>query len=236
VSRSNKQTRGFRDVVSFGNFYGHADRRRQAGRAPKERLSTCFDGAKVCSPIKIGSQLQLDLATQCSLDPAVHALGFLPALQFAGSVVDIQMLVADFDEGRFALDIVDDRPPRDVDTEGLQLLAIADRGLGLMEFCADEILSEPYVSNCRRVWSYRTDVIAPSTIASVTEVLRSDASMSIGELSKAVQFPGAILPTVCSMACADLIELDLAYDLSDRTLVSIRKSALAAVEILPWRK
>jgi hypothetical protein len=105
-----------------------------------------------------------------------------------------------------------------------------------MEFSADEILLEPYASNCRQVWRYRTAAIIPAMITSVTEVLRSHASMPIGELSNAVPFPGAILPTVCSMACADLIELDLACDLSDRTLVSIRKSALAAVEILAWRK
>ncbi|MEY9748399.1 hypothetical protein ABIF65_007773 [Bradyrhizobium japonicum] len=38
-----------------------------------------FSGAKTVAPITIASKMQLDLAIQCSLDPEVRALSFLPA-------------------------------------------------------------------------------------------------------------------------------------------------------------
>jgi hypothetical protein len=220
-----------RSRTAFGGSYWKG-RRRETERAPV----ASFRCAKANAPITIGSKLQLELAIQCSLDPAVRALEYLHALPFQDSVVGIDMIVADFDEGRFVLDIVDDRPLRDLDSEGLHLLAIAESGIASMEFGAEEILAEPFASNCRHVWKHRTIGLPPPTTASIAEALRLHASMQIGELSKAVRFQGDILPIVFSMACADLVELDLASGLDDRTIVSTRRPALASARLLPGRE
>lgn len=186
-----------------------------------------FSGAKTVAPITIASKMQLDLAIQCSLDPEVRALSFLPRLKFRGEDVDIGMLVAEFDDGRFVLDIAEDRPLRDLDTEGIHLLAIAERGLGVMEFDADDILSEPFASNCREVWRHRPTAPLPSTQALILGELSRHASITIRELSKAIGFDGDIAPAVYWLACADLVELELAPALGGETLVSIRRSRLA---------
>lgn len=204
---------------------GHVARRRRLEKeAPYFKE---FIGAKIVAPIPIASKLQLGLAIQCSLDPEVRALSFLSRLKFRGEDVDIGMTIAEFDGGRFVLDIVDDRPLRDLDTEGMHLLALAERGIGVMEFDADDILSEPFASNCKQVWKYQRAAPLPSTQASILGELSRRAAMTIRELSKAVGFDGDIAPAVYWLACADRVELELRPTLSDETLVSIRRPKLA---------
>jgi hypothetical protein len=219
-------TKGF--PGSWQAFRGNPDhvarRRRLEKAAPYFKG---FAGAKNSLPITIASKLQLDLAIQCSLDPEVRALSFVPWLKFRGEAVDIGMLVADFDGERFALDIVDDRPLRDLDTEGMHLLAIAERGIGLMEFDADDILEEPFASNCRHVWMHRATAPLPPMKEAILSELSRHAFITIRELSKATGFGGDITPAVYWLACADLVELELAQKLSDETLVSIRRPKLA---------
>jgi hypothetical protein len=57
--------------------------------------------------------------------------------------------------------------------------------------------------------------------------LSRHAFITIRELSKATGFGGDITPAVYWLACADLVELELAQKLSDETLVSIRRPKLA---------
>jgi hypothetical protein len=217
-------------VHTFG-FLGH--RREQEKAQPR---ITSFRCAKAAAPITIGSHLQHDLAMQCSLDPAVRALRFLPSLPFEGATIAVEMIVADFDDGRFALDIVEDRPLRDLDSDGLLLLAIAESGIALKETSAEEILAEPFATNCRHVWTHRSAGLPPTKVASITEALRAHGPMHISELSKVIHFQGDIIPIVYSMACADLVELDLHSGLNARMLVSIRRPAPASGKLLPWRE
>ena len=226
MARSPNFTKGF--PGGWGAVRGngrHLARRRRSEKAVPSFKK--FFGAKTVVPITIASKLQLDLAIQCSLDPEIRALSFLPWLNFRGETVDVGMMVADFDVGRFVLDIVEDRPLRDIDTEGMHLLAIAELGIGLMEFDAEDILSEPFASNCREVWRHRPTAPLPSTQASILGELSRHGSITIRELSKAIGFDGDIAPAVYWLACADLVELELAPALGGETLVSIRSSRLA---------
>lgn len=216
MTRSRNLTKSFSRPAS-----DLADRRREAvGAAPR---FDAFRSVKAMAPFTITSQLQLDLAIQCSLDPDVRALTFVASSRFRGQTVEIGMMVAEFAQGRFVLDIVDDRPLRDIDSEGLHLLAIEERGFGVREFTAEEILVEPFASNCRRVWSHRFVDVPSRLTAAIKEALGSGGTMTVGDLAEAVGFEADFAPTLYSLACADLVELDLLSALNANTPVSPRR-------------
>ncbi|MFK4522946.1 hypothetical protein ABIF90_000927 [Bradyrhizobium japonicum] len=107
-----------------------------------------------------------EFAIQLLLDPAVEALEFRTSLPFSDTEVPIGMFIADLEDGRVAFDLVDARPPRDLDEEGLLLLALEHHGICLVEIDQAAIDKEPRASNCRRIWSYREHrVPAPIRVA-----------------------------------------------------------------------
>jgi hypothetical protein len=65
------------------------------------------------------------------------------------------MLVAERDEGSVAYDIVDERPHRDIDSEGLLLIALERHGVTRVEIDAPSIQAQPLASNCERIWKHR---------------------------------------------------------------------------------
>jgi hypothetical protein len=184
-----------------------------------------FHCAKAAAPITIRSRFQHDLAIQCALDPAVRALEFIPSLPFRGAKVDIEMIAAEFDDGRFVLDIFDDSPLRDIDSEGLHLLAIAENGIGVKDISANDIQAEPLASSCKHVWQHRYCTMSPLAVALVTGALRTHASIGISDLRDVVGLEGDIYPIIYAMACANLVGLDLSSGLHSRMLVSMGKSA-----------
>src|SRR5271156_2877123 len=83
------------------------------------------------------------LAVQLTLDPTVKSLKFVTSLPVADEEVAIGMLVVERDEGSVAYDIVDERPDRDIDSEGLLLIALGKHGIARVEVDAQLIGSEP---------------------------------------------------------------------------------------------
>lgn len=70
-------------------------------------------------------------------------------------IVPIQMLVADTNEGRVAVDIVDERPELDLDEDGLLLVTLQQHGIRLVETDSAAIESQARASNCRKIWRHR---------------------------------------------------------------------------------
>lgn len=87
-----------------------------------------FSGAKTRGPVPAAHPLVHDALVQASLDPATRAIEHLPSAPFAGTEVPLDAIVLIRNRGRFALDVVDARPLRDIDAEGLALLALQDLG------------------------------------------------------------------------------------------------------------
>src|ERR1700727_2478135 len=73
------------------------------------------------------------LAVQLTLDPTVKSLKFVTSLPVGDEEVEVGMLVVERDEGSVAYDIVDERPHRDIDTEGLLLIALGKHGITRVE-------------------------------------------------------------------------------------------------------
>jgi hypothetical protein len=113
------------------------------------------------------------------------------------------------DDGRFYLDVVPARPVRDVEDEGLALIALAERELAPITLTAADIKREPRFANSRLVWSYRLAPVGISLRMRVLQTLSDDGPMSLSRLLGALRSDRDPSPAVMALACSDLIELDL---------------------------
>lgn len=168
-----------------------------------------FSGAKARGPIPVRHAFVHEALIQASLDPAVRTIEHLPSAPFAGTAVALDAIVLSRDDGRFALDVAEARPLRDIDAEGLALLALQDLGISLLTLPAAEIWSEPRFSNCRLVWSYRAARVGVGLRLRILQALRDDGAMRLSDLLAAIRSPADPGPAAMALACADLIELDL---------------------------
>ena len=87
------------------------------------------------------------LGVQLTLDPTVLSLKFVTSLPLADEEIALGMLVARRAEGSVAYDIVDERPHRDIDSEGLLLIALDHHRITRVEIDARSIGAQPQAGN-----------------------------------------------------------------------------------------
>jgi hypothetical protein len=88
-----------------------------------------FVSAKTSTAIPSRCALVRDALVQASLDPAVRSIDFIPTARVGPTPVDLNAVVIARDDGRYLLDVLQARPLRDVENEGLALLALDQLGL-----------------------------------------------------------------------------------------------------------
>jgi hypothetical protein len=182
-----------------------------------------FTSAKARGPIPAAHDLVHEALVQASLDPATRTIEHLPSAPFAGTPVAIDAVVLTRDDGRFALDVAEARPLRDIDAEGLALLALQNAGIAQLTMTAADLWLEPRFSNCRLVWSYRAARVGVGLRLRILQMLHDEGTVRLGQLLSAVRSPTDPGPAVMALACADLIELDLSQiPLGPATAVRLR--------------
>lgn len=164
------------------------------------------------------SPVQRELAIQLSLDPGVRSVEYVVSLQLGKHRVPVEMLVGDVAAGRTAFDIVDDRPDRDIDGEGLLLIALRHHGIDLVERDRASILADPRASNCRRIWRHRDEPTDPSWSEALPRLFGRDRSLKIAELGRRMGLSRAF-PTVCTLLCRRLLAVDLDSQLDGSSVV-----------------
>jgi hypothetical protein len=150
-----------------------------------------------------------DLAIQLSLDPAVTSVRYVASLSLFDRVVQVDMLVADTPDGRVAFDVVDGRQERDLDEEGLLLVALQHHGIRLTETDFDTIEAEPYSSNCRMVWRYRDHPVHPALSDAIDRAIGDRLTPTISELGRMVGLRHPMM-TICALICGKRLQTDLA--------------------------
>src|ERR1700738_4505636 len=90
-----------------------------------------FRTPKSTSAIPRRSRCFNHLAIQLSVDPLVRSIKYVDSLSALRRRVKVEMLIAEREDGRFAYDLIDERPPRDLDEEGLLLIALEENCIGL---------------------------------------------------------------------------------------------------------
>jgi hypothetical protein len=197
----------------------------QARRTP-DGLVRPFSGAKVHGIIPVKSAIVQDLLIQCSLDPAITSITHLPTAEFRQAAVPLDAIVVWREGRRLALDLPDSRSPRNIDDDGLVLLTLAELGIDIVQVGVEQIKREPLFSNARIVWAYRRRAVPFSLRVQILHTLTEDGPLPLLDLLKSIRTPHDASAAVLALACADLVELDLAEAcLGPNTIVSIRRAS-----------
>jgi hypothetical protein len=168
-----------------------------------------FISVKTTTAIPTRCSLVRDALIQATLDPAVRAIEFIPSARVGKKEVALDAVVIVRDDGRFLLDVVPARPLRNVEDEGLVLLAADALGLRTWTLTECDIRREPRFENARLVWGYRMAPVGIEMRMRILTMLRDDGPMSLGYLLQQLRGPRDPGRAVMALACSDLLELDL---------------------------
>ncbi len=168
-----------------------------------------FVSAKTTTAIPARHPALRDALVQASLDPQVRSIGYVAAAVVASEQVNIGAVVLQRDDGRFSLDVVPARRVRDLEQEGLALIALADLGLTQLTVTAEDIRREPRYTNARLVWSSNGISVPIGLRMRILQVLLDDGPMQLDRLLASIRSDRDPAPAVMALACADLVELDL---------------------------
>jgi hypothetical protein len=168
-----------------------------------------FISAKTLSPIRFTAPAVHTALVQVTLDPAVRSLGFVPALQVSNTTVTVDVAVISRSDGRYRLDVTDAHQVRDIDEEGLFLLALEQLGLPPLTLTREDLDREPHSSNCSLVWaSRRVRVHASDRIRSL-QLLIEEGSATLSQTAAEMRLASDPVAAVLALACLDLVEIDL---------------------------
>jgi hypothetical protein len=176
---------------------------------------------KSTSAIPKRSRCFNSLVIQLSVDPLVRSIKYVDSLSALRRRVKVEMLVAERADGRFAYDLIDERSPRDLDEEGLVLIALQENGIGLIEVDRTQVNKEPQASNCLLIWKHRSHPVEGSARAAIDRALRKHGTLTIRELGEiaGVSHP---MRTVCALAWKRLLAVDLSRQLDVEARVAKR--------------
>jgi hypothetical protein len=174
--------------------------------APRSDL---FISAKTSTAIPVRVPVVRDAMVQASLDPQVRSLDFIQTANVAATQIALKAIVVVRDDGRFHLDIVEARPVRDVETEGLALIALDRLGLAPLTLHAADIRREPRFANAKAVWQYRMYPVGIAMRLKVLTVIEEDGPLALGCLLRRIDASRDPAPAIMAMACSDLVEIDL---------------------------
>jgi hypothetical protein len=171
--------------------------------------SPLFVSAKTTTAIPASCPLLRDALVQASLDPVVRSIEFIASARVRQAQIELNAVVLDRDDGRYLLDVVPARPLRDIEREGLVLIALDELALPSIVLTAADIEREPRFANSRLVWSYRMHPVGIGMRLRILQALADDGPMSLATLLSAVRGERDPSPAVMALACSNLVELDL---------------------------
>ena len=180
-----------------------------------------FRTPKSSSAIPKRSRCFNNLALQLSLDPLVRSIKYVDSLSALRRRVKVEMLIAEREDGRFAYDLIDERPPRDLDEEGLLLIALEENCIGLIEVDRTHLNKEPLAGNCLFIWKHRSHPVDGSARTAIDCALRKRGPLTIRELGGIAGLSNPI-KTVCALAWEGVLAVDLSRQLDAEARVARR--------------
>jgi hypothetical protein len=192
-------------------------------KAVQSRSPNLFVSSKTATAIPTRHPALQDALIQASLDPAVRSIGYIATAAVGSEQVDLGAIVVQRDDGRFLLDVVPARPIRDLEDEGLSLIALGELGLKTLIISARQLFREPRCTNARFVWLYHRQRVPRELRNRILRVLRDKESMQLGELERRVRSDRDPSNDVMALVCAGELELDLiSQPVQQTTLVKSR--------------
>lgn len=173
------------------------------------RSPSVFVAPKAATAIPVAHELVRDALIQAALDPAVRAIEFVPTVDVSGTNVQIDAIVVSHADGRYLLDVMGARTICDIDEVGLVLMAIDKLALPTLTVTPADLRRQPYASNCCLVWNSRNVRVRASDRVRILQALTEDGPMPLDRVAAEARWTTDPIGTVLSMACQDLVEMDL---------------------------
>jgi hypothetical protein len=168
-----------------------------------------FISAKTSTAIPARSLLLRHALIAASLDPSVRSIDYVATARVETASVKLNAVIIVRDDGRYFLDIVEARPLRDIDAEGLAQIALRDLGLTALTITREDIEREPRFTNAKLVWFYAQHPVGITLRMKILGILGEDGPMTLARLLATIQSDRDPSPAIMALACCDLIELDL---------------------------
>ena len=179
-----------------------------------------FVSPKNATPVPIADELQHDALRQFALDPAVTTLEFVESVEVAGSVVRLDALVVT--GARRNLVEFETSVLRDLDDEGLFLLASRKlRAIPLL-LSRSFITRQPVVANAREIWSHHTRPVGRDRAIAICSALDLNGPMPLALLVR--EFGRDAKWDVYGLACKAALTIDLGVKLGS-SMVSLAQPA-----------
>jgi hypothetical protein len=192
-------------------------------KAIQSRSPNLFVSAKAATAIPTRHPALQDALIQASLDPAVRSIDYIATAAVGSEQVNLGAIVVQRDDGRFLLDVVPARHIRDLEDEGLSLIALGELGLKTLVITAKELRREPRCTNARFVWLYNQQRVSRELRKRILRVLRDKESLQLGELERSVRSDRDPSNDVMALVCAGELELDLiSQPIQQTTIVKSR--------------
>lgn len=169
-----------------------------------------FTSAKAACAIRARHPALHEALVQATLDPSVRSIGYQEKATVGAADVTVDAVILQQDDGRYLLDVVPARRLRDLEQEGLVRLALRELGLQVKTVTMEDLRAQPRRGNAAFVWTYHNRTVPVGIRMRVLQVLRDDGPMELGRLLEGLRADRDPAPAVMSLACDDLIELDLA--------------------------
>lgn len=144
-----------------------------------------------------------------SLDPAVRAISHVASAHVGAAQVEVDAVVLIRDDGRFHLDVVAARRVRDLEDEGLLQIALRDLGLRPSVVTTEDLKREPRRSSIRQVWAHKDWRVSIPLRLRILQTLADDGPIELWRLLEMISSDRDPLMGVLSLACSDLLEIDL---------------------------
>lgn len=168
-----------------------------------------FTSAKTARAIPARHPALREALVQASLDPKVRSIAYQAKALVDGREVAIDAVILQQEDGRHLLDVAPARKLRDLEEEGLVRLALRELAVQVRTVTMEDLRTQPLRGNASFVWTYQGGPVPVGLRMRVLQALRDDGPMEFGRLLEGLQADRDPAPAIMSMACDDLIELDL---------------------------
>jgi hypothetical protein len=182
-------------------------------------LSDLFVSPKTTTGIPVPHPAIREALIQASLDPEVRSIDYIASAVVASEHVDLGAIIVQRNNQRFLLDVVPGRRIRNLEDEGLALIALAELGIKPWVISAKELRREPHYSNALFVWLYNGHRVPREERKRILRALTDKEQIQLGQLERSVRSGRDPFPSVMALVCADLVELDLISQPIGRTTI-----------------
>jgi hypothetical protein len=188
-------------------------------------LSELFVSPKATTAIPVTHPAIREALILASLDPQVRAIDYVASAVVASEhVVDLGAIIVQRDNGRFLLDVVPGRRIRNIEDEGLALIALAELAIKPWVISAKSLRREPRYSNALFVWLYNGHPVARKQRKRILQALTGKKPIQLGQLER--RSGRDPFRSIMALVCADLLELDLiSQPITRTTIVKCRARA-----------